>query len=120
VSSLDIVLVIVPQRFAHASGIDVIGNDVGVISKLLFTDSALAVLCHDLSNEQLSHLSIRAKFAILSRKKLIFDSTHAKLSSRPCLLYCFPPATGNGTMYWADLVATESHDFSFTMGMNLE
>jgi len=112
VSGLNIIRMIVSPGSAHSSRAYVVWHDIAVVSKRVIANATFTALRHDLSVEQLSHLSIGAEFAIPSRMKWIFDTADTKLSHCLRFLNYLPSATGKGTMDRADLVATESHDSS--------
>ena len=65
---------VVPPCSSHSPRVDVVWYDIAVVSELGTADAAFTALGSDLFIEQLSHLSIRAEFAISSRMKWIFDS----------------------------------------------
>jgi hypothetical protein len=87
-------------------------HDIAIVREFGAADAAFTALRSDLSIEQLAHFSIGTEFAVPSRAKRICDPADTELTY--CLQFrdCFPPAAGKGTMDWADLVATKSHDFS--------
>jgi hypothetical protein len=74
VSGLNVVRVIISPSPAHASRVDMVRYDVAVIRELGTADATLTSLGHDLSIEQLSHLSVRAELTVPSRMKWIFNS----------------------------------------------
>jgi hypothetical protein len=80
VNSLDIIRVIVSPRSTHASRADVVRGNVTIVREFDPADTAFTNLGNDLHIEQLSHLSIGAKFAKPSRMKRIFNSADAELS----------------------------------------
>jgi hypothetical protein len=81
VGSLNIVGMIVPPRSAHASGINVIGYGVAVVSEFFIVDRTLAVLGHNLLVQLLSHFRVRADLPISSWVVGIVDATDFQL---PC------------------------------------
>ena len=58
---------IVPPRSSHAAGIDVVGDNVGVVGELFIADTAFAFLGHNLLIQQLSHFRIGADLPISAR-----------------------------------------------------
>jgi hypothetical protein len=112
VNSLDIIRVIVSPGPAHPPWTNVVWHDITIVREFGAADAAFTALGNDLSIEQLAHLAVRAELAVTSRMKWIVYSADAELSN--CLRFrnFFPSAAETRTMDWADLVATESHDFS--------
>jgi hypothetical protein len=87
-------------------------HDVAIIRELSFADATFTALGHDLSIEQLAHFSIGAEFPKPSRMEWIFNSADAELSYCLDFRSYFPSAAETRTMNRADLVATNSHDYS--------
>jgi hypothetical protein len=72
---------IVSPRSSHTSGMDMIWNDVRIVSERLLADPAPASLLGDLAILQSSHLSIGAQLSISSRIIWIINALHTKLSN---------------------------------------
>lgn len=106
---LNVVGMIVPQGAAHAAGTDVVGNDVVVIGKSLFTDPANAVLGKDLPVEEFAHLPIRAQLPVSAGVLRIVDAPDAQMPLTLFLWDCLPATAGEGVMDWTELVSAESH-----------
>jgi hypothetical protein len=64
VDGLNIVRMIISPGSSHATGMDVVGYDVAIISERFVTEDALAVLDQDLPVEELPHFSVGAEFPV--------------------------------------------------------
>jgi hypothetical protein len=102
---------IVPPRPSHATGINVVGDDVGVIGELFMADTALAALGHNLLVHQLSHFRVRADLAIAARVIRIVDPADSQLPLASFSRDRFSAAAELRAVNWAQLVSTESHGF---------
>jgi hypothetical protein len=102
---------IVPPGPSHATGIDVVRNDVAVICELTLAEGTSPILSDDLLIKQLPHFGLRPKFPVSPGVMWILDSSNAQLSNRALFWNSFSPTAKARTMNWADLVATESHRF---------
>jgi len=111
VHGLNVVRVIVPPGAAHASGADMVGNDVAVIGELLFADPANAILGNDLPVEELSHLPVRAQLAVSAGVLGIVDAPDSDLVRARLLEDGFSATTEAGVMNGTDLGTTEPHNF---------
>ena len=80
VDRLNVLRMVVSPRSSHATGIDMVGYDVGIVGELFFADRALAVLGNDFFIQELSHFRIRADLPVSSRVLEIIDSTHSHLA----------------------------------------
>ena len=61
---LDIVRMIVSPRSSHASGMNVVGDDVVVVGEGFLADGASSVLLDDLAMEQLPHLRVGTELPV--------------------------------------------------------
>ena len=100
---------IVPPRPSHATGINVVGDDVGVIGELFMADTALAALGHNLLVHQLSHFRIGADLPISSRVVGIVDATDSQLALASFFRDRFPATAELRAVNWAQLIKSESH-----------
>ena len=117
---LNVVGVIVAPGAAHATGTDVVGNDVAVIGELLFTDPANSILRNDLPVEELAHLPVGAQLAVSARMLGIIDAPDAHLALAASFLWdCLPATAGEGAVDWTELVSAESHGSSWLDGRSL-
>jgi hypothetical protein len=80
VNSLNIVRMIVSPRSSHPSGVDVVRDNVAIVSELRTAESAFPDLRHDLSVEQFPHLPVGAEFAVSPRVIWILDPADTKLA----------------------------------------
>jgi hypothetical protein len=76
---------VVSARSFHASGIDVVGNDVTIVGKRHLANSALPVLLNYFSIKQFPHFRFGAKLAVSSRMVRVFDTLHSEPSGSPSL-----------------------------------
>ena len=109
--SLNIVGMIVSPRSSHATGMDVVWDDVGVVGELFIADTAFAVLGHNLSVHQLTHLRVRADLSIPAGMMGIVNATDSQLALASFSRDRFPAAAELRAVNWAQLISTESHGF---------
>jgi hypothetical protein len=111
VDSLNVFRMIVPPCPAYAAGIDVVGYDVGVVGELFIADTAFAVLGHNLSVHQLTHLRVRADLSIPAGMMGIVNATDSQLALASFSRDRFSAAAELRAVNWAQLISTESHGF---------
>jgi hypothetical protein len=58
--SLDVFRMVVSPCSSHTTGIDVVGDDVGVIGEPLLAEGAYAILGGNLPVEEFPHFAVRA------------------------------------------------------------
>lgn len=119
VNGLDVFRMVVPPRSSHATGIDVVGDNVGVVGELFIADTAFAFLGHNLLVQQLSHFRIRAYLPITARMLEVVNATDSQLALTPFSRDRFPAAAELRTVNRAKLVSTEFHGFlQFVFGVS--
>jgi hypothetical protein len=110
VNRLDVVGMIVSPRPSHTARADVVRYDVTVIREPFLAEGADAILSADFPVHQLSHFGVRAEFSISTRVLRIINAADSYLSHMPSFRNGFPAAASNGTMNWAQLVSSQSHN----------
>jgi hypothetical protein len=100
---------IVSPRSAHTSGMDVVGNNVGVVRELPFAEGASSVLCNDLPAKELPHFSVRSEFSVSSRMLRIFDMSNTHPALTICSRGCLSSTANKRAVNRAQLIATKSH-----------
>lgn len=100
-----------PSTLLHSTGIDVVRNDVAVISELPLAEGAHAVLNGDLSVHQLAHFGVRADLSISARVLRIINTPDTHLSHSPFFWDGFPSATYKRAVNGTQLISAESHSF---------
>jgi hypothetical protein len=111
VDSLDIVWMIVSPRSSHAAGMDVVGDNVGIICELYIAESTLAVLGHNLLVHQLSYFRVRANLSITAWVMGIVYPADSQLALASFYRDHFPPAAELRAVNWTQLITAESHGF---------
>lgn len=72
---------IVSSRCAHASGQDVVRDDVLGIGKPLVANAAAEILLHDFSLEQLFHFRCRADLSVTTLVMWVVNAPHRSLKT---------------------------------------
>lgn len=103
---------IVPPGTSHTFGTDVVWYDVAVVSEPLLAEWADTLLSDDLPVEELPHLAIGAKFPVSPWMERVVNAADAHLALAPFLWDLLSSAAEVGAVDRAELIATESHDFS--------
>lgn len=107
--SLNVIGVVVPPGDAHAAGTDVVGDEIAVVSELLFANAADSVLSPNLAVEQLAHSQVRAQLSVSPWVLKIVDAVDADLVFSVLSGDALPATAEAGVMNGADLGATEAH-----------
>jgi hypothetical protein len=112
--SLNVARVIVSPCSSHTLGIDMVWDNIRIVSKRYLADPTLASLFADLAIHQSSHLSIGTEFPISPRMMWIVDSLYAKLFKLSPFLDRLPATAGKRAMNWAIFIAPEFHSVLLT------
>ena len=112
--SLDVGRVIVSPCSSHTFGIDMVWDNIRIVSKRYLADPTLASLFADLAIHQCSHFWIGAEFSISPRMMWIVDALHAKLVRLSRFLDRLPATAGKRAMNWAIFIAPEFHSVLLT------
>jgi hypothetical protein len=111
VDSLNIVRMIISPSSSHSARIDVVGNNIAVVSEPLFAEGADSVLRCNLSVHQFPHFRIRADLSVPSWVFGIVDATDSNLALASFSRDRFPAAAEQGTVNRTELIPTESQSF---------
>jgi hypothetical protein len=106
---LNVFRMVVSPCSAHATGMDVVGHDVAIISERFVTQSAFTVLSGNLSIKELPHFSVGAEFPVPSGMMLIFNAPDAHLARASFSRHCLSATAETGAVDRAELVLVESH-----------
>ena len=107
---LNVLRVVVPPRSSHATGTDVVGDDVAVVGERFLAEGAYAILGDDLPVEEFPHFAVGPKFPVSPGMMRIFNAPNAHLALASFSGDCFSAAAEERVVDWAQLVPTESHD----------
>lgn len=104
---LNVIGMIVSPRGTHTARIDVVRDDIVVISEFLSTDTAFAVLGPNLTIKQFAYFSLGAQFPISAGVLGILDASHAIVTC--ALLHILSAAAEPGSVDGTELITTDSH-----------
>ena len=107
--SLDVVWVVVPPCSANTFGMDVVGNNVGVLGELLLAQSADALLGDNILVEELPHFAIGAEFPVSPGMLQVLYATDAHLAPAPFSWNGLSSAAEQRTVDRTELIPAESH-----------
>jgi hypothetical protein len=111
VHGLNVFRMVVSARSSHPSWINVVGDDVAIVSEGHLANGALSVLLNDFSIKQLPHFRFGAELAVSSRMVRVFDTLHSELSDSSSSLNRFAATARERSMNGTILIATEFHGF---------
>jgi hypothetical protein len=106
---LNVVGMIVSPGSSNAAWVDVVGNNVIVVSEVHIAECAFPALFDNLAVEQPPHLCVGAEFSISPRMMDVFNPLHAQLIQFSDPWDWLPPTAGQRAMDRTILIAAKFH-----------
>lgn len=103
---LNVIGMIVSAGATHAARVDVVRDDIVVISEVLSADTTFAVLVPNLMIKQFAYFSLRAQFPISAEMLGILDASHANVTRS--LLHILSAAAETRSVDGTELITTDS------------